>query len=212
MKKHTIFVILGICLLMAESAKACLEIPKKVRMENSPFPFSEFLLDSNRFEYKTADGMINSIVCGHDSSYRWSIDTVSASGEKTIYGYEDIKGQTFFADDKEVGHKTLLKLNDDSKSAITTFYQKTGSAELNIKCTLVNNIKTMAVTMKNADGTVIAEVQAAKMQNTRSLALGAPSAADGVVNFASRTKQNISFPGCGAAPALNDDGARTENK
>ncbi len=211
MKKQTIFVILGFIVFMADPSSACLEIPKKVRMENTPFPFSEFMIDSNRFEYKTADGMNNSIVCGFDKSYSWNINTLSASDEKTVYGYGDIKGQKFEADDKEVGNRTSLELNDDGANAVATFSKKSGGAQLNLKCTVVNDIKTLSVTMKNADGIEIAEVKAAKKQNTRSLALDSQPA-DGVVNFASRTKQNISFPGCGASSVFDDDGANTKNK
>lgn len=209
MKKFTVFAVLGLALLSFEIAIACLEFPKTIRLENSPFPFSEFFFDSSRFEYKTADGTTNSLSCNHDKGYSWGINTLSASGEKSIYGYEDFKGALVHVDDKEKGVKSSLRFNDDAKGASALFSKETGGAEIILNCSVVNNVKTMLITIKNNDGTVIAEVSAAKMQNTRGID---PVLADGVINFASRKKQNVSFAGCGVAPGASDSETNTEIK
>ncbi len=182
------------------TAEACLEIPKKINLLNSPFPFNSFSLTSESFEYITPDGMVNTLRCQQqEGGYSWGIAT-TLNGTVTEYGYNDIRSAgTIMADSNEKTNPTPLVFGDSPAGATALFSKQTGQYAMQLTCNVVGNIMTMNVGLRDNNGRTIATVRAAKMVGTRSLGLDQPQASTPVVDFSSSQPQAVDFAGCGVS-------------
>ncbi len=181
------------------SAEACLEIPKPITLQNSPFPFNDFSITSQSFEYVTPDGMINTLRCEERAgAYSWAVAT-ALNGVVTEYGYADIRsaGPSFVADGNETANPTPITLSDNSSSATAVFAKKNGQAALQLNCSVAGNIMTMHVAVKDGSGRIIANIRASKMVGTRSIGRDRAPAGPTVVDFSSTQQQTVDFAGCG---------------
>jgi hypothetical protein len=180
-------------------AEACLEIPKTINLQNSPFPFRSFSLTSGSFEYVTPDGMINTLRCQKQgASYEWGVAT-SMNGTVTEYGYSDLRSAgALIADGNEKTNPTPLVLGDSATGATAQFTKQTGQSAIELNCNVVGNIMTMNVGIRDNNGRSIATIRAAKMVGTRSIGLDQPQASSPVVDFSSSRQQAVDFAGCGA--------------
>ncbi len=196
-------------------AEACLEIPKTINLQNSPFPFSSFSLTSDSFEYVTPDGMVNTLRCQQQTgAYSWGIAT-SMNGTVTEYGYSDIRSAgTIMADSNEKTNPTPLVISDSAAGATALFSKQTGQSAIQLACNVVGNIMTMSVGIRDNSGRAIATVRAAKMVGTRSIGFDQPQSNTPVVDFSSTQQQTVDFAGCGVdmlppSPALAPAGSTT---
>lgn len=184
-----------VCFLSA--AEACLEIPKTIILQNSPFPFNSFNIMSDSFEYTTPDGMVNTLRCQQNAgTYSWGIST-ALNGVVTNYGYQDIQSAgTIVADSNETANPTPIQFSNSSAGAAAVFTKQQGQSTLQLNCSVFANMMIMHVTVRDNNGRVISNVRAAKTMGTRSIA--GDQAGSGTVDFASSPQPPLDFAACGA--------------
>ncbi len=183
-------------------AEACLEIPKTINLQNSPFPFNSVSLTSQSFEYVTPDGMVNTLRCQQQAGgYSWGAAT-TLNGTVKNYGYDDLKKvMPIAADENEKQNPTPLAMGDSAAGATALFSKQNGQSAIQLTCNVVGDIMTMNVGIRDNKGRTIATIRAAKMVGTRSVGFDQPQASTPTVDFSSKVSssrpQAVDFAGCG---------------